>query len=90
MSAKPLPYPPPWQDMPTLCAHTCLTPPTVDAWVAKGILPPPRKRSGKLMWKWSEVDEKLSLGDVGGSPDGEAEGVRNGSRSIDTDRRPRH
>ena len=25
-----------------------------------GILPPPRKHGGKLMWKWSEVDDRLT------------------------------
>lgn len=73
-----LPYPPPWMDMPTLCAHICVSHMTVDNWVAQGILPPPRKRGGKLMWKWDEVDELLTKGKA----DGEslAERVRNGTR----------
>lgn len=75
-----LPYPPPWMDMPTLCAHICATPPTVDLWVTKGILPAPRKRGGKLMWKWSEVDDYLTNGQAGGSPDAEAERIRDGTR----------
>lgn len=71
---------PPWQDMATLCKHICATPNTVDSWVAKGILPPPRKRGGKLMWKWSEVDEKLTLGEPDGTPDTEADRIRNATR----------
>lgn len=70
---------PPWQDMVTLCAHICATPNTVDAWVSQGILPPARKRGGKLMWKWAEVDEYLSNGG-GRSPDALAERVRDATR----------
>lgn len=68
---------PPWQDMPTLCKNICATPNTVDAWVTKGVLPPPRKRGGKLMWKWSEVDERLTVGD---EPETDAERIKNGTR----------
>jgi predicted site-specific integrase-resolvase len=42
---------PPWQDLQTLCANICVSATTVENWVAQGILPPPRKRGGKLMWK---------------------------------------
>lgn len=76
-----LPYPPPWQDMATLCAHISVASErTVDAWVTQGILPPPRKRGGKLMWKWSEVDELLSNGQAGRSPDTKADEIRNATR----------
>lgn len=74
-----LPYPPPWMDSVTLCAHICVSPATVDNWVRDGILPPPRKRGRKLMWKWAEVDRYLSEGAVG-SPDAEAEKVRDGTK----------
>jgi ribosomal protein RSM22 (predicted rRNA methylase) len=83
-----LPYPPPWQDIATLCAHICVSPNTVDNWVAAGILPPPRKRGGKLMWKWAEVDAKLSEGAT--SPDSEAERIRNGTRAAAAEIRPRY
>jgi predicted DNA-binding transcriptional regulator AlpA len=53
---------PPWQDMATLCKHISCSPSTVENWVAEGILPPPRKRGGALMWKWSEVDDYLTHG----------------------------
>lgn len=91
MTAKfPPGFIPPWMDMATLCQHTCLSPNTVDAWVAQGILPPPRKRGGKLMWKWAEVDEKLTVGEAGGSPDSEAERIRNATRRAASETRPRH
>lgn len=59
---------PPWQDMATLCAHICATPNTVNSWVEQKILPPPRKHGGKLMWKWSEVDARLTVGAPQGNP----------------------
>jgi predicted site-specific integrase-resolvase len=79
MVARPMSYPPPWMDMATLCEHICVSSPTVDKWVLEGILPPPRKRGGKLMWKWSEVDERLTNGS-GAGPDTLAERIRNGTR----------
>lgn len=53
---------PPWQDAATLCAHLCISPNTLDAWVARGILPAPRDRGGKRMWKWAEVDDWMTDG----------------------------
>lgn len=70
---------PPWQDMATLCRHICVSPSTVDKWVLDGILPAPRKRGGKLMWKWCEVDEMLTRG--GQQVDAEAERIKNGTRN---------
>jgi hypothetical protein len=52
--------PAPWVDTIHLAWHLCISPSTVDNWVAAGILPPPRKHGGKLMWKWSEVDDRLT------------------------------
>ena len=74
---------PPWQDKATLAKNICASDTTIDTWVAQGILPPPRKRGGKLMWKWSEVDERLT---VGGNPDSLAERIRDGSRRATEDR----
>jgi predicted DNA-binding transcriptional regulator AlpA len=73
-----LPYPPPWQDTMTLAQHICVSPSTIENWVAAGILPPPRKRGGKLMWTWSEVDARLSEGNNGSV--GEATGMRDAVR----------
>lgn len=75
-----LPYPPPWMDLETLAAHICVAPRSVTNWVAQGILPPARKRGGKLMWKWNEVDDWLTRGKSDGSPNDIAERVRNGTR----------
>lgn len=77
-----LPYPPPWMDAETLAAHLCCSSRTLDAWVLEGILPHPRKVRGKLMWKWSEVDNRLTNFGVGKSAeDPEAERIRNGTRA---------
>lgn len=69
---------PPWMDSATLAKHICVSATTVDNWVTQGILPAPRKRGGKLMWKWAEVDQYLTDGT--GSPDAEAERIRNGTK----------
>jgi predicted DNA-binding transcriptional regulator AlpA len=53
---------PAWVDLAELARQICVSPTTVDNWVAAGVLPAPRKRGGKLMWKWSEVDAKLTNG----------------------------
>jgi predicted site-specific integrase-resolvase len=63
---------PAWLDEAELCRQVCISAGTVDNWVAAGILPPPRKRGGKNMWKWAEVDELLP----NGKPDTEAEQIR--------------
>lgn len=78
---------PPWMDKSTLCQHICCSDTTIDTWVVQGILPPPRKRGGKLMWKWSEVDEKLTIGNVE-TPDARAEEIRRGTQQEA--RAPRH
>lgn len=57
--SRTLPYPPPWQDAPTLCAHLCISEGTLDNWVRQGILPPAKPRGGKRMWEWSEVDSRM-------------------------------
>lgn len=76
-----LPYPPPWQDMATLCRHLCISEPTVDNWVKRGILPAPRLRGGKRMWRWSEVDARIDRGtDAPADPD--AERIRNATRQA--------
>jgi predicted DNA-binding transcriptional regulator AlpA len=72
---------PAWVDMPRLCEEICACPNTVDAWVVKGILPPPRKRGGKQMWKWAEVDEWLTNGPPGGSHTALAERIRDATRN---------
>lgn len=80
MTAKPLAYPPPWMDMPTLCAHICVSDRTVDAWVKQGILPSPYPRGGKNMWRWAEVDEYLAHGGPVAASNDIIERVKNGTR----------
>jgi predicted site-specific integrase-resolvase len=82
-----LPYPPPWQDSVTLAQHLSISPTTVPNWVNDGILPAPRERGGKLMWKWSEVDDRLSVGKEGAAPDAQAERIRSGTRAAAAERR---
>ena len=79
---------PPWMDMPTLCAHICATPNTVDSWVVKGKLPAPRKIEGKQMWEWEEVSDWIKNG--GPSSENLAEKVRNGTRREKAERRAGH
>ena len=65
-----LPYPPPWQDATTLCAHLCISEGTLDNWIRQGVLPPARMRGGKRMWEWAEVERQMR-GEAGivGEPD---------------------
>ena len=79
-----LSYPPPWMDISTLCAHICVSAPTVDAWVRQGLLPPPRLVGGKRMWKWKDVDRCLEgePDSVAASPGSDIERVRNATRQA--------
>jgi len=75
--SRPYGYPgfiPPWQDGATLCAHLCISEGTLDNWVRQGILPEPRKVGGKRMWKWADVETRLS-GDATLAP-GEVDAAR--------------
>ena len=77
-----LPYPPPWQDTVTLAEHLCISPDTVPNWVEAGIIPAGRKRGGKWMWRWSEVDKQLADGKDAASPeDDDVKRVRDGTRA---------
>lgn len=73
--SRSLPYPPPWQDAPTLCAHLCISETTLDVWIKAGILPAARPRGGKRMWEWAEVDRRMR-GDTGIVPDDENRAAR--------------
>jgi excisionase family DNA binding protein len=79
-----LPYPPPWQDISTLCEHLCISVTTVEVWTKQGILPPPRMRGGKRMWRWAEVDRWLESGgpDMPQSAPSQEEGIRNATRAA--------
>lgn len=52
-------YPPPYQDAETLAAHLCVCAKTIRAWADQGIIPPPVKRGGRVLWKWSAVEKSL-------------------------------
>jgi hypothetical protein len=75
-----LPYIPPWMDLPTLAQHLCQSPNTIEKWAKEGIIPPPRRPGRKRMWKWSEVDDRLTAGKD--SLDPQAERIRNATRAA--------
>jgi predicted DNA-binding transcriptional regulator AlpA len=83
-----LPYPPPWMDTAALAAHISISEHTVTNWVAQGILPAPRKRGGKLMWKWSEVDAWLTDGNPYSPVDEAARITEAGRRMSEARRKP--
>lgn len=58
----PLPYPPPWQDAATLCAHLCISEGTLDTLIRQGKLPAARWLGGKRVWKWAEIDAQVDGG----------------------------
>jgi hypothetical protein len=72
---------PPYQDISTLCKNLCIGATTVDAWVKQGILPPPKLRGGKRLWKWTEVERALD-----GEPGDEMERIRNGAKEARAER----
>ena len=51
-----LPYPPPFMDAATLCAHICIAEGTIDNWIRSHGFPPAKMRGGKRYWRWSEVE----------------------------------
>ena len=56
-----LPYPPPWQDIETLCAHICVSENTIEKWTRLYGFPAPITRGGgKRLWQWSKVDAWLA------------------------------
>jgi predicted site-specific integrase-resolvase len=77
-----LPYPPPWMDKETLAAHLSCSANTVENWSAQGVIPQPRKRGGKVMYRWAEVDEWLANGNPETSESSLAERIRNGTRTA--------
>jgi predicted DNA-binding transcriptional regulator AlpA len=52
---------PPFQDIKTLSANTCLSESTIEGLVEQGRFPQPRrKKCGKRLWVWDEVFKFLS------------------------------
>lgn len=80
---------PPWQDLPTLAWHISCSITTVENWVNNRTLPPGRRRSGKLMWKWAEVDAWLTNGPQDGLADQPTEMTDAVRRARETDRHAR-
>lgn len=79
-----LPYPPPFQDLATLAEHCCMGQSTIENLVKLGQFPAPKKVGGKRLWRWKDVEKHLA-GDAGpsaASPDQQAEGIRNATRSA--------
>lgn len=75
---------PAWVDKARLCQEICACDATIDAWVKLGILPPARKRGGKLMWKWAEVDKRLEDGPPGvqSSADQQGDAIYDATRNA--------
>ncbi|HTC04884.1 MAG TPA: hypothetical protein VK749_15885 [Xanthobacteraceae bacterium] len=69
---------PKWVDKEVLAIVTSNSPDTIDNWAAQGIIPPPKKRGGKLMWKWPEVDAWLT----GGRPIDEVARITEATRRV--------
>lgn len=67
---------PPYQDISHLSANLCLSARTVEMWVKQGLLPPPKNKGGKRLWKWTEVEQYLD-GPEGHGLNQEIEDIRN-------------
>lgn len=75
---------PPWMDTTTLADNIGLHPNTIDNWVKRGLLPPPRVRGGKRLWKWVEVEAYLEgeQGAVAASAVDMGEAIYNATRKA--------
>ena len=74
-------YPPPFQDLHTLAAHTSLGESTIEKLVAENRFPPPRRnKCGKRLWVWAEVEKFLAAPEDSPSEQGEA--IREATRRI--------
>jgi predicted site-specific integrase-resolvase len=69
---------PAYLDIGRLCEELSISERTADAWVRQGILPAPRARGGKRLWKWTEVESYLDDGgpNMAASADPEAERIK--------------
>jgi hypothetical protein len=79
---------PAYVDIARLCHELSITERTAYAWVKQGIIPAPRQRGGKHLWKWKEVESYLDDGAPGVQPaaDPEAERIRDATRRLATTR----
>lgn len=71
-------------DMARLCFELSIVESTAEAWVKKGILPPPINRGGKRLFRWSKVVAYLEgeAGEVPQSPVSDVERMREASRAA--------
>lgn len=54
--------PPTWVDRQRLARELCACETTIDSWVRLRVLPEPKKRGGKLLWRWETVDRWIEQG----------------------------
>ena len=73
---------PHWLDTPTLCAYTCTSDKTIEAWIRTEGFPPARPRGGKRFWKRSEVDAWMEGGSDKVDELNLAERVRHATRAA--------
>ena len=82
-----LPYPPPFQDLRTLALHVSMSERTIEERVRLGQFPQPRRKFGKRLWVWKEVEQFLALPDDEAPAINQAEKVRLASTRVSHARR---
>ena len=75
-------YPPPYQDMATLCEHLSLSARTIEDWVKTGKLPRPIDTGGKRLWKWKDVEAAMAKLGESGRREAELDRIREASRQA--------
>lgn len=78
---------PAWVDKATLCRETCLGEMTIDRHVDAGVLPPPVKLRGKLLWEWAEVHDWIKNGNPANREISQEERIRRGTLQAMKERR---
>ena len=73
---------PAWMDINALCAHVANSHRTVDNWVQEGLLPPPKMRGHKRLWKTAEVDKYLEQGPEPGPELDELQRITEATRHV--------
>jgi predicted DNA-binding transcriptional regulator AlpA len=81
---RPLPYPPPFQDLPTLSAHVCMAESTIENAVKMGTFPKPKLQGGKRLWRWKDVERHLAAeaDDAPTAPSEHAQRITNATRKA--------
>jgi excisionase family DNA binding protein len=73
---------PAYLDIDRMCTELCISERTVDAWVRQGVLPSPRMRGGKRLWKWIEVERYLDDGGPSVTPSADRKNLADGMRWL--------